>query len=86
MKENEEKHESIILETSCGGVIIAIAKVSDCKILTPVDSPAALIDCKNVKRYGLFLTDIIRVEPYPFHGGQCQKYVDINKLTQLKQV
>jgi hypothetical protein len=67
-------------EKEFGGFLIGTADVSEYRLLTPADSPAALIDCSNVKRYGLFLSNIKRIQPYPFQGSQVQKYIDLNQL------
>ena len=61
-----------------GGCLSATARVQKCGILTADDSKAALIDCYNITRFGLRLTDIKNFEMIPMKGKQGIWYEDIN--------
>lgn len=53
-----------------GGCVSWTAFVAEGRDLTAADSGAALIDCGNVQRYGLVLTDIQTIEMVPMRGHQ----------------
>lgn len=58
----EEQIDYTDLLRDDGGYIICTAFVSDFRECEDKDSQKALIDCNRTKRYGLFLTDIKRLD------------------------
>jgi hypothetical protein len=54
-----------------GGVILCTALVTEGRWLTEADSKSALIDCKNVRRFGLVFEEVEKLsKPVPARGGQ----------------
>lgn len=60
-----------------GGAIICTAFVSEHRPLVAADSMKALIDCQNVERHGLILTNLESIEAIPCKGKQGIWYADI---------
>jgi hypothetical protein len=58
---NNQINHTKFLKNS-GGYIICTAFVSDFRECKKEDSLKALIDCENIKRFGLFLSDIQRLD------------------------
>src|ERR1035437_8576684 len=48
--------------------ILCTAYVNNYNILTSANSKDALIDCEHTQRYGLFLTDIKKIDPIFIKG------------------
>lgn len=59
----------LMSKQSLGGAIICTARVTSHRALDAGDSAGALIECKT-QRYGLFLSDVRKVEPIPTKGRQ----------------
>ncbi len=52
------------------GAVLGTGFVEDARLLTGADSKDALIDCANVQRYGLVLSDVFKFEePIPARGA-----------------
>lgn len=68
------------------GHILGSAYVYDTKWLTDSHSEAALIDCKNTKRFGLFLSGVNKFKiPIPAKGSMGIWYFDTEKLEKVKK-
>lgn len=60
------------------GFILGGVHCNKFRLLTEADSESALIDCKNVERYGLILDTVNKFkEPIPAKGGMGIWYYDI---------
>lgn len=80
--------EQIMLDPAevINGFIIGVAYVSDFTELTAEHSKAALIDCGLVRRWGLFLTEVTKLdEPLPIFGEMGIWYFDIDKKVKVKK-
>jgi hypothetical protein len=68
------------------GFILGSAFVRDFKELNSWDSLAALIDCRNTKRYGLILESITRFNnPIPVKGEMGIWYFDIDSKEKVRK-
>lgn len=65
----EQQHRSEEFR-SVRGALVCTAHVWQERWLGPEDSRGALIDCDNVARHGLFLSDVRGFEPIPMKGMQ----------------
>lgn len=70
-KDRPIKILAVSMDAYFGGHIVCTAFVEDVGWLNRLHSKYALIDCTNTKRFGLFLTDVVRLEkPIPCKGRQ----------------
>lgn len=73
-------------EEVINGFILGSAFVHDFKPLNSLHSRAALIDCDNVERWGLFLSEIKRFDiPIKCSGEVSIWYFDMLKKAKLKK-
>lgn len=64
---DEQRRQPLI---ALPGHVICTALVSAHRPLAPDDAPGALIECRSVPRFGLFLTELQLVQPFPASGAQ----------------
>jgi hypothetical protein len=62
-----------------GGAICWTALVKEHRALNESDSQAALIDCGETNRFGMFLEDVQMIEMIPCKGKQGIWYYDITQ-------
>ena len=71
-------------EEVVNGCIIADCLVVGFGLLDASHSKAALIDCSSVKRWGLFLNEIMMVDPIKVQGEIGIWYFDTEKMVKVK--
>lgn len=68
------------------GVILCVAYVKRFGKLSDFHSKMAMIDCNTVERFGLYLTDIVKLkEPIPVKGEMGIWYFDTDKKEKVKK-
>lgn len=68
------------------GKILGSAKVVDFASLSKHDSGAALIDCEDTLRFGLFLSEVCYLpEPIPINGEMGIWYYDIETKMKMRK-
>lgn len=73
-------------EEFINGYILCSAHVRDFDSLNDFNSQAALIDCGNTKRFGLFLDQITPLEhPIPVKGEMGIWYFDLDKMEKVRK-
>ncbi len=80
--------EQIILNPDevINGCLLGTAYVDDFKLLNDQYSKEALIDCGTVKRYGLFLKNIVKFEKaIPVKGEVGIWYYDMKRKIKVKK-
>lgn len=67
------------------GFILCVAQVSKFSLLNDSHSKAALIDCGNTQRYGLFLENIERLPPIQVSGERGVWYFNLSTGQKVKK-
>jgi len=78
--------ESMISLIRPNGYLLGTARVKHFDLLSEFNSQEALIDCGNVKRWGLFMDMVNEFEhPIPCKGGMGIWYYDLDNHVKVKK-